>query len=85
MNAARRPAEADRADLVFLDPPYRFVRDLPEQLRALARELSAHHLSDRGIVVFRHDARDSLELPMLVRYDRRDYGGMTIELLRRAP
>ena len=66
----------DAADLTFVDPPYRFLRDRPEDLRRLASRLS-------GLLVFRHDARDALELPPFSCIDRRWYGGMTIELLNR--
>ena len=76
------PAVEDRVDLVFLDPPYRFLREKSDALVALAERLSRHHLAPAGTVVFRHDAGDRLELPALERYDQREYGGMTIELLR---
>ncbi len=75
--------EADpRVGLVFLDPPYRFLREQPDGLIRLAEQLSMRHLAGDGTVMFRHDAADRLELPALERYDQRDYGGMTIELLR---
>lgn len=73
----------DRTDLVFLDPPYRLVREKPDALGRVAERIARHHLTGDGTLVFRHDAADRLELPMLERYDQRDYGGMTIELLRR--
>jgi 16S rRNA (guanine966-N2)-methyltransferase len=74
-----------RVDLVFLDPPYRFLRERPDELRGLATLLASSHLTpENGIVIFRHDAHDRLELPSLVRYDERTYGGMTIEFLRAA-
>ena len=38
-------------------------------------------LDPEGIVIFRHDANDSLELPSLGPYDIRTYGGMTLEFL----
>jgi 16S rRNA (guanine966-N2)-methyltransferase len=79
-----RSAPAERADLVFLDPPYRFLRERQDDLRKLAANIVARHLRPDGIVIFRHDAQDLLELPSLPCYDRRDYGGMTIELLRPA-
>jgi 16S rRNA (guanine966-N2)-methyltransferase len=69
--------------VIFLDPPYRFVREDAERLKALAERL-AKNLSPDGVVVFRHDAADRLELPGLVRADERTYGGMTLEFLRRA-
>src|SRR5687767_2593797 len=63
-------------DLVFFDPPYRFLRERPDDLRQVASVLRSH-LSDRGIVIFRHDASDTLELPPLTTFERREYGGMT--------
>lgn len=71
-----------QADLIFLDPPYRFLKDRPGDLVRLAKAFAARHLTADGIVVFRHDARDKLELPPLERYDQRDYGGMVVEFLR---
>ena len=71
------------ANLMFLDPPYRFLRERDAGLQRLAEQAVISHLADDGIVVFRHDAGDRLELPALHRYDQRQYGGMTIELLRR--
>ncbi|HEY7089367.1 MAG TPA: 16S rRNA (guanine(966)-N(2))-methyltransferase RsmD [Tepidisphaeraceae bacterium] len=71
-------------DLVFLDPPYRFLRERADELQRLADAIGRHHLATKGVIVFRHDARDRLELPSLVRYDEREYGGMTLEFLRKA-
>jgi 16S rRNA (guanine(966)-N(2))-methyltransferase RsmD len=68
--------------VVFLDPPYRFLREEADRLRGLGERL-AQHLSPDGVVVFRHDAADRLELPGLVKADERTYGGMTLEFLRR--
>jgi 16S rRNA (guanine(966)-N(2))-methyltransferase RsmD len=70
----------EKVDLVFLDPPYRFLRERPEDLRRVASRLR-NHLNPGGLVVFRHDANDQLDLAPLVCSDHRDYGGMTIELL----
>jgi 16S rRNA G966 N2-methylase RsmD len=67
--------------VVFLDPPYRFLKERPDELRRLASKLAAHHLAADGVVVFRHDARDELALPPLVRGDHREYGGMVLEFL----
>jgi 16S rRNA G966 N2-methylase RsmD len=72
-----------RIQLVFLDPPYSFVRDRAPDLCQLAGQIASSHLADDGIVIFRHDSRDHLELTALARYDQREYGGMTIELLRK--
>jgi 16S rRNA (guanine966-N2)-methyltransferase len=71
----------DKADVVFLDPPYRFLSERPGDLKGLTRAIGRAHLAPGGMVVFRHDARDALELPPLHRYDSRTYGGMTIELM----
>src|SRR5688572_2854044 len=77
--AASKP-QNPRIDLAFLDPPYRFLREKPEPLRAWAAHV-ASHLSPDAVVVFRHDAQDKLELSPLKPIDRREYGGMAIELL----
>jgi 16S rRNA G966 N2-methylase RsmD len=71
------------ADIAFLDPPYRLLVDEPEKFRSLSEHLT-NHLNDDAIVVFRHGARDQLELPELASYDQRTYGGMTLEFLRRS-
>jgi len=71
-----------RVNLIFLDPPYRFVRERPGELLQLAGQFAARHLAGDGIVVFRHDAGDSLELTPLKRYDLREYGGMALEFLK---
>jgi 16S rRNA (guanine966-N2)-methyltransferase len=79
------PVAADaRADLIFLDPPYRMLRETAPALQSLARQICMNHLSDQGTVIFRHDAADTLELPMFRPADVRTYGGMTIEFLNRA-
>lgn len=75
-------ANASGADIVFLDPPYRFLNQHSDELIQLAFHLTHSHLRPDGIVVFRHDAKDQLVLPNLERFDVREYGEMTIELLR---
>ena len=78
-------ADADKsagADLIFLDPPYRFLRERPEDLRRLATRFATAHLKPDGTVIFRHDAGDQLELAGLARTDMRTYGGMTLEFLQ---
>lgn len=80
-NAAKTAA---KADLVFLDPPYRFLRERPDDLLRLAAAAASSHLAPAGIVVFRHDARDTLALSPLTVVDRREYGGMVLELLQPA-
>lgn len=74
-----------RAGVMFLDPPYRFLVEQPEQLRQLVEQAVDGHLEPDATIVFRHDGKDSLELPKLTRYDLREYGQMTIELLRPTP
>jgi 16S rRNA (guanine966-N2)-methyltransferase len=72
-----------KADLIFLDPPYRFLSEQPQALVKLAAQIHADHLSDDGRLVFRHDAKDSLDLPPLTLKDLREYGGMVLEFLGR--
>jgi 16S rRNA (guanine966-N2)-methyltransferase len=69
------------ATLVFLDPPYRFLRERSDALRTLAWDVADRHLASGATVVFRHDANDALDLPTLTRADVRIYGGMTVEIL----
>src|SRR5687768_322131 len=72
--SAPPPAPTETADIVFLDPPYRFLNERAEELRKLSERLAAH-LTPQGLVVFRHDANDTLDLPPLRASDRRAYGG----------
>jgi 16S rRNA (guanine966-N2)-methyltransferase len=76
------PAGPRGADLIFLDPPYRFLRERSDEIVQLVFHLSQGHFKPGATVVFRHDAKDELQLPKLDRYDVREYGGMAIELLR---
>jgi len=71
------------ADLIFFDPPYRFLttQNLVEPLSKLAR----HHLRPGGAIVFRHDAKDRLPIDFLHRCDERIYGGMMLEFLQPVP
>src|SRR4051812_37411839 len=82
---ASAAAPRDKAALIFLDPPYRFLRERPADLQRLAQRMSERHLAEDGLVIFRHDVGDALELTPLQRFDHRDYGGMRIELLRAIP
>jgi 16S rRNA (guanine966-N2)-methyltransferase len=70
------------ADLIFLDPPYAFVRENTTELRSLAHALATHHLKPDGILIFRHDRSDTLDLPGLAVFDQRIYGSMAIDLLQ---
>ncbi len=74
-------AAAGRADILFLDPPYRFLAERSGDLRTLAENIVSKHLASGGQIVFRHDTRDSLELPNLAIIDTRDYGSMRVEFL----
>jgi 16S rRNA (guanine(966)-N(2))-methyltransferase RsmD len=76
----RFPAALPKTDLIFLDPPYRFLTERPEALQKLAAALAAQ-LNPDGLVIFRHDAADRLDLSALSRQDERTYGGMTLEFL----
>ena len=69
-----------KADLIFLDPPYRFLNEQPESLRELSQSFISS-LNLDGILIFRHDAMDKLELPAFEKFDERNYGGMTLEFL----
>jgi 16S rRNA (guanine966-N2)-methyltransferase len=79
-----RPTTAGEigAELVFLDPPYRFLTDRPDELLQFALHLTHAHLTPGATVVFRHDVKNRLELPNLEKYDAREYGDMAIDLLR---
>ena len=82
-----RPGTAGEigADLVFLDPPYKFLKERPDELLQLTLHLTRAHLNAGATVIFRHDVKDKLDLPNLERYDAREYGDMAIELLRHSP
>src|SRR5689334_14315267 len=58
-----RPDEAVSTGIVFLDPPYRFLRERSEALQSLGKRIAKHHLAAGAVVVFRHDVADRLELP----------------------
>lgn len=75
------PGAGGKADLIFLDPPYRFLRERADDLRRLADRIASCHLAPGGIVIFRHDRADRLDLPPLRVADQRDYGSMSVEFL----
>jgi 16S rRNA (guanine966-N2)-methyltransferase len=72
-----------RAAIIFLDPPYRVVREQPEKLMPLVQSMLDHHLTPQGLIVFRHHVQDHLDFETANIADSRIYGDMTIELLRR--
>ena len=76
-------ANAAQADLLFLDPPYRFLNDRASELKTLAENITSKYLSSTGQIIFRHDLSDSLDLPNLHAFDVRDYGSMRVEFLVR--
>lgn len=76
------PKLSDAATLLFFDPPYRYLRERPKDLQSLATHLAARHLAPSATVVFRHDAKDAMELPPFRQADWRTYGEMTVEFLR---
>ena len=82
--ANKRPesANATGADIVFLDPPYRFLTQHADELLQLTLHLTHAHLRPGGILIFRHDVKDVLPLPNLICFDRREYGEMVIEMMR---
>jgi 16S rRNA (guanine(966)-N(2))-methyltransferase RsmD len=75
------PPPTRPVDVLFFDPPYRFLTERADDLKRLIETLAKDHLSEQAIVVFRHAAGDALDLPPLVRYDQREYGSMVIDLL----
>ena len=81
---ANEPKAAQKADLIFLDPPYRLLRDKPAELQKLAANFAVRNLAAGAAVVFRHAAEDHLELSLLEASDRREYGGMVVEFLHAA-
>ncbi len=71
-----------RVGLIFLDPPYRFLRERAVELRRVVDQMADRHLADQGLVVFRHDAADTLSFDRMEIIDTRTYGGMVVELLQ---
>lgn len=71
-------------DLIFLDPPYRFLVEQPEKLTKLAEVLGLA-LREEGLVLFRHDSADRLSLASLRTVRTLTYGSMTIEVMTRDP
>lgn len=68
-------------NLIFLDPPYRFLTERTDDLRLLAEQMKSFHLASDGLMIFRHEAGDELEFPSLHRHDVRMYGRMMLEFL----
>ncbi|HEX4125902.1 MAG TPA: 16S rRNA (guanine(966)-N(2))-methyltransferase RsmD [Tepidisphaeraceae bacterium] len=79
---ADSPAKQKTADIIFLDPPYRYVRENTAGLQSLAHCLATDHLQPTGLLIFRHERRDALGLPGLQPFDQRIYGSMAIDLFQ---
>ena len=79
--AVRAEPRAGRATILFLDPPYRYLRERPADLRAAAGGI-ARHVADEGLIVFRHDAADELELPGFASTRTSAFGSMRVDWLR---
>jgi len=77
------PLPTRPVDILFFDPPYRFLTERPDDLQTLAEKIVSALLSPTGRIIFRHDRRDVLEFPMLRRVDLRDYGSMRVEFLEK--
>ena len=68
------------ADLIFFDPPYRFVRERTAEVDALLSRLAAR-LNVGGEIVFRHDKADDDVKFAGRETDRRNWGTMTARFL----
>ena len=77
-----KAAESERASLIFLDPPYRFVVQKSAQVRELVTHMAKHHLAPEGVIIFRHESGDNLALADVQEIDRREYGGMVLRFLQ---
>jgi 16S rRNA (guanine966-N2)-methyltransferase len=75
---------AQKATLLFFDPPYAFLTDKPGLLRQAVSQLVQHHLTHDATIIFRHDSKDTLGFDDLIQHDLRTYGSMTVELLKPA-
>lgn len=85
---AKVEAEADRYDLVFVDPPYAKTRDVgPGSALAELMDVLAGQLSDDGLIVVRTEK----QIELLRQYgkfrilERRVWGTMAITVLRAYP
>ena len=76
------------ADLVFFDPPYRYLRDQQPPMRKLLGELGGL-LAEDGLILVRHDTGDTDAaatcVPDNLAVDEvRAYGSMTVTVVTRA-
>lgn len=77
----RTSTPRNKAHLIFLDPPYRYLNEQPAALQELAKAIAEKHLSPEGRVLFRHDAADTLSLSTLAHLETRSYGSMVVQVL----
>lgn len=77
-----RSIDLPKADLIFLDPPYRYLVERPDPLRQLSTYLAAEKSTPDTLLMFRHDLKDTLALPGWQQSDVRTYGSMVIEMLK---
>jgi 16S rRNA (guanine966-N2)-methyltransferase len=82
--SAKKVLITQQLDMIFLDPPYTFVREKAAELRSLTHSLAVYYLNTDGILIFRHDRSDTLDLPGLTVIDQRTYGSMAIDILQPA-
>jgi 16S rRNA (guanine(966)-N(2))-methyltransferase RsmD len=79
--------EPGEFDLVFVDPPYRFVTDERERSRLLAwfRELWARGLAVKGIIVFHfpEDSLDAARFAPAVPWTVRHYGRNSVAMFEK--
>lgn len=80
--AMARPTADLKCNIIFLDPPYRFVVEKSELIRTLLTQMFEHHLKPGGYVVFRHESRGNLMFADAEEFDLREYGGMKLRFLR---
>lgn len=79
---AANPKASQPVDVVFLDPPYRFVVEQQQPLRDLVDALRLGHLAEDGFIVFRHEAGIGMTFANCEEFDRRTYGKMDLVFLR---
>ena len=76
-----------KVDFVFIDPPYPFYREKPEELESLGRAWSEGDLlSPEGTLLVEHPPRVGWgeSLPGLQRVDERSYGGTVVSFYQRS-
>lgn len=78
------PPSTPPLDLVFLDPPYRFLREQADALAVLAAAIAPSRLAGDGLVILRHSVDDEPRTPALRTVDLRTYGTMAIRLMQAA-